>query len=661
MSPPPSSGPPPNGGLLESWKQIAAYLQHDIRTVQRWEQTEGLPVHRHMHAERGTVYAYKSELTAWNDARGHELGHPGPSWALLARRWVAALTLLAVLIAGGIVWRDSRQHVSVLPKIPVAKSLRLFARATSERGRFVRIPIGLKTDRLVIAPGGSTLFALHADDRTISFIQTASEKLGERIALPGRPQVAAITPDGRSLYVATMEGQLHLIDVSGRRIAKSIPDGGAVSDMVVTPDGRKLFLAMGYAGLKRLTIATAELATLPGLVCPVHLALDPLGRRLYVSYQCGGPGGREGHDAIDILDTSSEASLGAMVGPPLVGGELAVSPDGNHIWADGRDACIAPEYDHAGCPQVPGRVVHVFRSTDRTVLESFGFPPPDTQGPIVFLPGGHRVAVLGIPIDIIDAAGEVPVESLNLGPATSLVPTPDGRRVYLALPSEKSVVRLDLASTACEPDPNGLAHFWPGDGNANDARDGMHGIVAGEVHFVPGRFGQAFSFEGGSVRFRKRSSASDLNAAETTLAGWVKFSGAQQQTILEFRSQKLDNGWRLVREPDGRLEYRLAPAATVTSSTAMVAGAWYHFTIVRTTTSVELYVNGQREATASVHADGIAESEPLLHMGSNDNPTQPWLMDEVVFYQRTLGPSEIQRLIAAPSVEGCDPVPPARF
>jgi hypothetical protein len=31
---------------LESWKEIAAYLQRDIRTVQRWERLNGLPVYR---------------------------------------------------------------------------------------------------------------------------------------------------------------------------------------------------------------------------------------------------------------------------------------------------------------------------------------------------------------------------------------------------------------------------------------------------------------------------------------------------------------------------------------------------------------------------------------------------------------------------------------
>ncbi len=50
---------------LESWKEIAAYLRREVRTVQRWEKREGLPVHRHVHDKLGSVYAFKSELDAW--------------------------------------------------------------------------------------------------------------------------------------------------------------------------------------------------------------------------------------------------------------------------------------------------------------------------------------------------------------------------------------------------------------------------------------------------------------------------------------------------------------------------------------------------------------------------------------------------------------------
>jgi len=61
-----------NADILDSWKEIAVFLQRGIRTVQRWEQTEGLPVRRHHHLKRGSVYAVRVELVAW--LRGRQLG-----------------------------------------------------------------------------------------------------------------------------------------------------------------------------------------------------------------------------------------------------------------------------------------------------------------------------------------------------------------------------------------------------------------------------------------------------------------------------------------------------------------------------------------------------------------------------------------------------------
>src|SRR5436305_6122272 len=60
---------PSGGDRLDSWKEIAAYLGREVRTVQGWEKTEGLPVHRHQHARQGSVYAFRSELDCWREAR----------------------------------------------------------------------------------------------------------------------------------------------------------------------------------------------------------------------------------------------------------------------------------------------------------------------------------------------------------------------------------------------------------------------------------------------------------------------------------------------------------------------------------------------------------------------------------------------------------------
>ncbi len=103
---------------LDSWKEIATYVKRDITTVQRWEKREGMPVHRHLHDKRGSVYAYSSELDAWLQSRKQRLEQeeeaqaakvpassepePGPKQAWHLPRWVIAggIALLAVVAIG---------------------------------------------------------------------------------------------------------------------------------------------------------------------------------------------------------------------------------------------------------------------------------------------------------------------------------------------------------------------------------------------------------------------------------------------------------------------------------------------------------------------------------------------------------------------------------
>lgn len=102
---------------LDSWKEIATYVKRDVSTVQRWEKREGMPVHRHVHDKRGSVYALSSELDAWLQSRklplveeekehgaespGEAEGDRRSSQTWRVRRWlvlagVAAVALISI-------------------------------------------------------------------------------------------------------------------------------------------------------------------------------------------------------------------------------------------------------------------------------------------------------------------------------------------------------------------------------------------------------------------------------------------------------------------------------------------------------------------------------------------------------------------------------------
>ncbi len=102
---------------LDSWKEIAVHLGRGVRTVQRWEIEEGLPVHRHLHNRQGSVYAFKSELDRWWAQRGDHLSAAEPAETVLDAEPVAAgrrpwpvvallvILLVATAIAAVIAWR----------------------------------------------------------------------------------------------------------------------------------------------------------------------------------------------------------------------------------------------------------------------------------------------------------------------------------------------------------------------------------------------------------------------------------------------------------------------------------------------------------------------------------------------------------------------------
>src|SRR3989441_426569 len=98
---------------LESWKEIAAYLRRGVTTVERWEQHEGLPVHRLPHAKKGSIFAIKCELDAWWRARA-QLGplhddvvpsEPRRLVRLGRRTGVALAALFALAVSGLAIWR----------------------------------------------------------------------------------------------------------------------------------------------------------------------------------------------------------------------------------------------------------------------------------------------------------------------------------------------------------------------------------------------------------------------------------------------------------------------------------------------------------------------------------------------------------------------------
>ena len=121
---PPLVRPPED--RLDSWKEIAAYLNRDVTTVQRWEKREGMPVHRHLHDRMGSVYAFRAELDTWTRSRNLRAAQdnennspsanapvaPSDSTILTSRRWKFVLPLAAgvALAIGAYRWVQRTEY-----------------------------------------------------------------------------------------------------------------------------------------------------------------------------------------------------------------------------------------------------------------------------------------------------------------------------------------------------------------------------------------------------------------------------------------------------------------------------------------------------------------------------------------------------------------------
>ena len=118
-----SDRPSPAGVPLTSWKAIARFFDRDIRTVQRWEKEQGLPVRRHLHHRKSSVYADPEELHAWWHQQRNELEtetptaqpNPLPRRLVVNTRTLVTVGALVTVVAGAVLWsvlalRRDRQH-----------------------------------------------------------------------------------------------------------------------------------------------------------------------------------------------------------------------------------------------------------------------------------------------------------------------------------------------------------------------------------------------------------------------------------------------------------------------------------------------------------------------------------------------------------------------
>lgn len=627
------------GTRLDSWKAIAAHLGREVRTVQRWERSEGLPVHRLEHQKRGSVYAFSEELDAWRRQRDPQAPDvampaegpapaPRPGWAWRSLGLAAVLLGMAGLV---LYWRKANPPPEAQPKGGLNGNWQqLFAASTAAGGRYRLLAAGPAPGALALAAGGSELYVANVEARTLTVLDTRALRAVSTIRLGERPMVLAA--NGERVLAGGPDG-LEAVDIRTQRVSP-VAVGGGVYDIAVTPDGRFAYLAERFDGLERLDLARLEVEHIATPSCPSVLALSPKRGTLYVGYQCGGPAGGRGHDSIGVWDMAQARFTAALAGDvPLVATAMAVSPDGNELWVSGGDVCTAA-YDHRGCPAGATGLVYVYSTATRKRLHTLALRT-GAVNQLQFIDGG-RLALL-------DAAvfDTTRYEALERLPDTvsAIVTVPAHARAFASLPQRGAVAVFDAPCRLCTPPTTDLVAWWRGDGSGADAWGNLGAQAAAGQEYAPGLTGQAFAFRGGpDVDLGHDVS---LQPAGFTVGAWVRAEGSGAV----FSRGARGRGWSLGFNAAHQIEFCAETLPSCRALPGWPLGTWHHLALASAEGGeVSVYGDGRALARFPLRLSAMAPGADLeLGRGWTGRA------GAVVFYARPLRAGELAPLLAQPA------------
>jgi TolB-like protein/Tfp pilus assembly protein PilF len=226
---------------LSSWKEIAAYLDRDPRTVQLWEKQEGFPVHRLQHHARASVYAYTAEVDAWLRARSgqhvevaaaepvHERVMPIPKLLRLVVYAAAASLFAATLV----VWLQTRHDPPAQP--------------AAERGALAVLPFEeqVSTD----------------DSLANALTEEVIADLGrsQRLRVVGHPSGGAEKGGLRSVLLVAK--QLHVAFVLEGTVAEVGDQLQATVELLAAPEGNYVWGATYKRTIGDARLLPAEMAS----------------------------------------------------------------------------------------------------------------------------------------------------------------------------------------------------------------------------------------------------------------------------------------------------------------------------------------------------------------------------------------------------------------
>ncbi|MCZ2147588.1 MAG: hypothetical protein LC126_07415 [Bryobacterales bacterium] len=558
-----------------------------------------------------------------------------------------------ICTAAGLLW--------ITPRAPSGKPIaaatppRLFWRNGGQLpASLTRLPI--VPYHLALTGSEEMLAALPFDSPDIALIDMRTMSV-RMVRMPFAIQSGRMGPDGRTLLIGSSTDGFLLLDTENERIRGPVSTGGMVSDLVMSRDGKKVFLAMRGHGLKRWNAGSGELDVMTSQQAPWFVGLDEAGNRLFVTYQGGGPKGRQGHDSVEIFDVATEQSVGFLPDLPLVGGEIGFSPNGQRMIVGGWDACRSKIYDRVGCPETPANLMHVFRMPDLALLKSAALPlDAGDGGP--FLGNSNAILLRGpaqgatstndLGLSVFDLALYGFREKLRSAEDVSAVAVASNRQKAYAATFSRSLLGFDFEPAGCAIEPGRASLILTGDGVATGFIGGGHLNPDGWV-FDAGKAGQAFRFHGQSSAAYS-SWVRTFGPLDSGLSCYVKPARTgRRQVLLELRYPSApEEFWSVSLTEESKVELRFgtkghAPAV-LRSSKPVANGQWSFVSAGRDASGLTLYVDGKKEGKAASDALGQFASGAPFAVGGEPGAYFDGWMDEIVFYSRGFTDDEAKRI-----------------
>ena len=211
----------------------------------------------------------------------------------------------------------------------------------------------------------------------------------------------------------------------------------------------------------------------------------------------------------------------------------------------------------------------------------------------------------------------------------------------------------------------GLVSWWPGDGNFLDVHGGNHLTVLGDVPFVSGIWGQAFSFTGTTDHANKVDGAQGIDALQTlTLHAWVRLdeTGPADQiqrfvTLLGEKAVIRQDGINAPRQLHFYMNFDTPGDPRfrqVRVDGILQTECFHHVVGTYDGTTMRAYLDGV-EVGSTPAAGTVADASGVeLSFGATDEALHGAL-DEVMIFDRALVPSEIQAIYDAAGEGKCSP------